>query len=136
MRWTPNKVTLLRVVVGFAAVCLFGRGAWANLTAVGLTVAAIALDVLDGLASLVDKSLVRQEVNADGEPRFSMLETIREFALECLVPSSAEERVRRAHATYYLALTQQAESQRYGREEAAWLVVSPIARSARWANSR
>ena len=48
MRWTPNKVTLLRVVVGFAAVCLFGRGAWANLAAVGLTVAAIALDALDG----------------------------------------------------------------------------------------
>src|SRR6195256_6747205 len=48
MRWTPNKVTLLRVVVGFVAVCLFGRGAWANLTAVGLTVAAIALDALDG----------------------------------------------------------------------------------------
>lgn len=48
MGWTPNKVTLLRVVVGFAAVCLFGRGAWANLTAVGLTVAAIALDALDG----------------------------------------------------------------------------------------
>src|SRR2546429_5582540 len=44
MRWTPNKVTLLRVAVGFGAVCLFGRGAWANLTAVGLTVAAIALD--------------------------------------------------------------------------------------------
>jgi len=35
-------------VVGFAAVCLFGHGAWANLTAVGLTVAAIALDALDG----------------------------------------------------------------------------------------
>jgi len=48
MGWTPNKVTLLRVVVGFAAVCLFGRGAWANLAAVGLTVAAIALDALDG----------------------------------------------------------------------------------------
>jgi CDP-diacylglycerol--glycerol-3-phosphate 3-phosphatidyltransferase len=48
MTWTPNKVTLLRVLVGFAAVCLFGRGAWANLTAVGLTVAAIALDGLDG----------------------------------------------------------------------------------------
>jgi CDP-diacylglycerol--glycerol-3-phosphate 3-phosphatidyltransferase len=48
MRWTPNKVTFLRVVVGFAAVCLFGRGAWANLTAVGLTVATIALDALDG----------------------------------------------------------------------------------------
>lgn len=48
MRWTPNKVTLLRVAVGFAAVCLFGRGARANLAAVGLTVAAIALDALDG----------------------------------------------------------------------------------------
>ena len=46
--WTPNKVTLLRVGVGFAAVGLFGRGAWANLLAVGLTVAAIALDALDG----------------------------------------------------------------------------------------
>src|SRR6267143_2983231 len=48
MPWTPNKVTLLRVVVGFAAACLFGRAAWANLTAVGLTVAAIALDAFDG----------------------------------------------------------------------------------------
>ena len=48
MRWTPNKITVLRVAVGFAAVCLFGRGAWANLAAVGLTVAAIALDALDG----------------------------------------------------------------------------------------
>jgi CDP-diacylglycerol--glycerol-3-phosphate 3-phosphatidyltransferase len=48
MQWTPNKVTLLRVAVGFAAVCLFGRGAWANLAAVGLTVASIGLDALDG----------------------------------------------------------------------------------------
>jgi len=48
MGWTPNKVTLLRVGVGFAAVSLFGRGGWANLAAVGLTVAAIALDGVDG----------------------------------------------------------------------------------------
>src|SRR5260370_33891815 len=48
MRWTPNKVTLLRVAVGFVAVCLVGRGAWANLTAVSLTVTTIALDDLDG----------------------------------------------------------------------------------------
>jgi len=48
MRWTPNKVTALRVAVGFAAVSLFGRGAWANLAAVALTVTAIALDALDG----------------------------------------------------------------------------------------
>jgi phosphatidylglycerophosphate synthase len=48
MRWTPNKVTLLRVIVGFAAISLFGRGTWANLAAVALTVSAIALDALDG----------------------------------------------------------------------------------------
>jgi CDP-diacylglycerol--glycerol-3-phosphate 3-phosphatidyltransferase len=48
MRWTPNKITALRVLVGFAAVSLFGRGAWANLAAVALTVATIALDALDG----------------------------------------------------------------------------------------
>lgn len=46
--WTPNKVTVLRVAVGFAAVSLFGRGTWANLFAVALTVTAIALDALDG----------------------------------------------------------------------------------------
>jgi CDP-diacylglycerol---glycerol-3-phosphate 3-phosphatidyltransferase len=48
MQWTPNKVTTLRVAVGFTAVSLFGRGSWANLAAVVLTVTAIALDALDG----------------------------------------------------------------------------------------
>ena len=48
MTWTPNKVTFLRVAVGFAAISLFGHGAWLNLLAVVLTVASIALDALDG----------------------------------------------------------------------------------------
>src|SRR5260370_35225904 len=48
MIWTPNKVTFLRVIVGFSAVSLFGHGAWRNLLAVALTVAAIAWDALDG----------------------------------------------------------------------------------------
>lgn len=48
IEWTPNKVTLVRVAVGFAAVSLFGRGAWPNLVAVALTVLSIALDALDG----------------------------------------------------------------------------------------
>src|SRR6266436_2087373 len=48
VNWTPNKVTALRVAVGFAAVSLFGRGAWANLAAVALTVGATGLDALDG----------------------------------------------------------------------------------------
>jgi phosphatidylglycerophosphate synthase len=48
MRWTPNKVTGLRVSVGFAAVALFGHGSSANLAAVMLTVMSIILDALDG----------------------------------------------------------------------------------------
>ena len=48
MIWTPNKVTFLRVGVGFVSVGLFGRNAWLNLLAVALTVATIGLDVLDG----------------------------------------------------------------------------------------
>jgi len=46
--WTPNKVTLLRVIAGFLAVSAFGHGAWMNLLGVILTVGAIALDALDG----------------------------------------------------------------------------------------
>lgn len=48
MFWTPNKVTSLRVAIGFASVSLFGRSAWLNLLAVALTVTSIALDALDG----------------------------------------------------------------------------------------
>jgi len=56
------------------------------------------LDVLDGLASLVDKSLVRAV--AGDEERFSMLETIREFAIERLEESGEAQEIRRAHAEF------------------------------------
>jgi CDP-diacylglycerol---glycerol-3-phosphate 3-phosphatidyltransferase len=48
MTWTPNKVTFLRVAIGVFSVGLFGRNTWLNLFAVALTIAAIALDALDG----------------------------------------------------------------------------------------
>ena len=62
-------------------------------------------DVLDGLASLVDKSLVRAP---GGQERFSMLETIREFALEMLEESGEAEEIRRAHAEFFRALAEEA----------------------------
>ena len=63
------------------------------------------LDVLDGMASLLDKSLVRQVDTEYGEPRFTMLETIREFALDQLKRHpSEEEAVRTSHAAYYADL--------------------------------
>jgi predicted ATPase len=65
----------------------------------------LGLDVLDGLQSLVDKSLVRQEEGLDRVPRFRRLETIREYALERLEESEEMEALRRRHAAYYLAAT-------------------------------
>ncbi len=65
--------------------------------------------VLDGLASLVDKSLLRQQVEPDGELRFTMLETIREYALERFTAQSAADATRRKHMQYYLGLAQAAE---------------------------
>jgi predicted ATPase/DNA-binding XRE family transcriptional regulator len=65
-----------------------------------------AIDVLDGLASLVDKSLVGHYEVLAGEPRFRMLETIREFARDQLAASGEEETLLRKHAEYYLAMVE------------------------------
>ncbi len=67
-----------------------------------------AIDVADGLASLADKSLLRQDEGADGEPRFLMLETIREFGLEELAASGEEAVFRERHAGYFRALVEAA----------------------------
>lgn len=64
--------------------------------------------VLDLATSLADKSLLRSEESL-GEPRFSMLSTIREFMLERLVESGEEQEIRRRHAGYFLSLAETAE---------------------------
>jgi predicted ATPase/DNA-binding CsgD family transcriptional regulator len=82
---------------------------------------ALATDVLDGVASLVDHSLFRQVEGPDGEPRFLMLETIREFATEQLNLSSEEEVFRSRHAHYYAKLAEDAEHGLVGPEQGPWL---------------
>ena len=64
------------------------------------------IDVLDGLAGLVEKSLVRRVDEPGGEPRVAMLQTIRAFAADRLDAATgpALSAVRRAHATYYADL--------------------------------
>jgi predicted ATPase len=65
---------------------------------------ASSLDVLDGLGSLVDNSLVYVDEGPDGERRFALLETVREFGLEQLRANGELEVVAREHARYYLEL--------------------------------
>ncbi len=67
----------------------------------------LGLDVLDGMASMVDKSLAQQVEQADTETRFRMLSTLREYALERLAESDDESATRRAHAAYYLVLAEE-----------------------------
>jgi predicted ATPase len=64
--------------------------------------------VLDHLAQLLDKSLVQAHQGTSGEPRFTMLETIREYATEQLVASGEAAAVHRRHADYFVRLAEQA----------------------------
>jgi predicted ATPase/class 3 adenylate cyclase len=80
------------------------------------------LDVFEAVASLVDKSLLRQEEGPEREPRFVMLETIHEYGRERLVGSGESEEVRGRHAQYFALLVEEAEpALRGGHEQSAWL---------------
>ena len=79
------------------------------------------LDLLDGMASMVDKSLVQQIEQGKGESRFVMLETIREYALEKLEASGEEALTKRAHAAYCLVLAEEEATEQSGAEGSDWL---------------
>ncbi|QRN97056.1 tetratricopeptide repeat protein [Archangium violaceum] len=77
-------------------------------------------DILDGLASLADKSLLRQDVEPDGEPRFLILETIREYAWERASAEGNPAGLRQRHAAYFLALAEEADGRLRGPEQLVW----------------
>jgi predicted ATPase len=79
------------------------------------------LDLLDGMASMVDKSLLQQVEQANGESRFAMLETIREYARERLEASKEEAFTKRAHAAYCLVLAEEEVTEQAGAEGPEWL---------------
>ncbi len=79
--------------------------------------------VLDGIDSLIDKSLLQQremEVGKEQEPRLLLLETIREYGLEALAASGKLEAAQQAHALYYLTFAEQAEPHLKGTEQGRW----------------
>jgi non-specific serine/threonine protein kinase len=74
---------------------------------------------LSGIESLLDKSLLRL-VDGDGERRFTMLETVREFAKEQLAASGEDDAIRNRHATHFLTLAERARSEFDGRDQVEW----------------
>jgi tetratricopeptide (TPR) repeat protein len=83
----------------------------------------LGCDVLSGVASLVDQSLVLGVRDADGqteEPRFRLLHTIREYALERLQESGEAEQIHRRHAAYYLELAGSIGPRLNGPDQAVW----------------
>ena len=78
-------------------------------------------DVLNTISSLVDKSFLRQTEQEAEEPRFAMLETVREYGLECLQVSGEMESVQRAHAEYFLRLAEEAEPHLMDAQQLVWL---------------
>jgi predicted ATPase len=77
-------------------------------------------DVLEGMASLLDKSLLQRTERDGEEPRFVMLEIIREYGLEVLASEREAQATRTAHAAYYLALAEQAEPELSGPQQLSW----------------
>lgn len=78
------------------------------------------IDVLDGLASLVNKNLVQEIELPDGEPRFVVLETLHEYAWEQLKISGETEAMQRRHAEYFVALAERAQPELRLAQQKYW----------------
>ena len=80
-----------------------------------------SVSILDQLGSFLDKSLLREVEGMEDEPRFVMLELLREFGLEQLEASGEQETIRHRHATFFLALAEQAEAKLESADQLDWI---------------
>jgi predicted ATPase/DNA-binding XRE family transcriptional regulator len=113
-------------LLGIAERSLFARlsvfaGGWTLEAAEAVCDVGDEAEVFEGMSALVDKSLVQQRASDRHEPRFSMLETVREYALERLEKSAELGRSRRRHAAYFLELAEEEERASRGPLQRAWL---------------
>ena len=97
-----------------------GGGTPEAIEAVSTTAGDTDADVLEGIASLLDKSLLQRTERDGKEPHYVMLETIREYGLEALTSGGEAEATREAHAAYYLALAEQADPELSGPQQIIW----------------
>lgn len=132
----PRQQTLRAAIdwsyhlLGASEQALFARlgvfvGGWTADAAEALVTASGAMldpaQVRNGLESLLDSSLLQQEWKPSDKRRFSMLETIREYALERLVESGMLDQTRQQHASYLRALAEAAAGELWGAGQSAWL---------------
>ena len=79
------------------------------------------VDVTATAAALIEQSLLRRLESADGEPRLTMLETVREYALDQLAAGGEEATTRNRHAAYFLSLAEAAVPRLRGPDQVRWL---------------
>ncbi|HEX7171252.1 MAG TPA: hypothetical protein VF365_01450 [Candidatus Limnocylindria bacterium] len=99
------------------------RGGWdlEAADAVTLASAELSADTLDLMTLLLDESLIRRQPDIAGEPRFEMLETLREFGRERLVEAGEADAVAERHAQWFLGRAERAEPLLTGRDQRKWL---------------
>ena len=104
----------------FARLAVFAGG-WTLEAAEAVCGPKLELEMVDGLTSLVDSSLVTRSDASDGTIRFGMLETIREYAQESLTGSAYEVGIRHRHAEFFRTLAEEGEPHLIGKDRLRWL---------------
>jgi predicted ATPase/class 3 adenylate cyclase/DNA-binding CsgD family transcriptional regulator len=120
IQWSYDLLTAAEQRLFRRLAVFVGGCALQAVEAVADSVANEQISVLDMVTSLLDKNLLRQTEQEDGEPWFMLLETIREFGLEALATSGELEAVRHAHAVYSLQLAEVAEPALSGPQQEVW----------------
>ena len=117
----PAEQAALRQLSVFAGGCtLEAAEAVCALGAAETSTSSAARQTADLLGALIDTSLLQREVGADGELRFGLLETVREYGLESLAAAGERDQAYRTHALYFLALAEEAEPRLLGSDQLVW----------------
>jgi predicted ATPase/serine/threonine protein kinase len=120
LEWSYDLLDEVEKVLFRRLAVFLGGGTLEGIEAICYTEGELKLDVLDGVTSLVEKNLLRQEESAEGEPRFVMLETIHEYASEKLQESGEAEQIGCRHASFFLALAEEAEPYLSCADQGRW----------------
>lgn len=121
---SPAEQKLFRRISVFVGGCTLE-----GIEAVCNTKQDLEVDVLDGMGSLVNNSLVQQIEQSTGEPRFALLDTVREYGLERLVASGEESAIKRAHAAYCVVMAEECAAQAGDPAHTEWVTLLEVEHS-------